>query len=180
MTTLKSLACSIIFRGIPLPQLRHHHLDPFGGFNMVQPWEIGRILSRTHVAAAQPSKCKQFDVRVMWRTGVPTIQTWSSKQATNSVPSCHPNCRDLNKPKALHQCFDALQVRDHLVRHLKKCSTDQTLGKTNIFQVDLVLTCCFMWNVYSLQLYTSRMLQLFNFPNQKTIHSYPPLRPRDQ
>lgn len=109
----------------------------------------------------------------MWRTGVPTIQTWSSKQATNSVPSCHPNCRDLNKPKALHQCFDALQVRDHLVSDIwKKIQRTKLWGKPShlpsgsssymLFHVKYIYI-----HIICLQLYTSRMLQLFNVSKSK-------------
>lgn len=56
--------------------------SPFGGFNMVQPCEIGRICPGL---TSKAQKWKQFDVRLMWRTGEPVKDPYANKPPTQ----CH-------------------------------------------------------------------------------------------
>lgn len=112
-------------------------------------------LSRTHVTIKM--HCLMCGLCGVHRGTIQTCMQTSHQR-------CHlsKNCRDLNKPKALHQCFDALQVRDHLVRHFK-ISKDQTLCNQHLpsgSSCYMLLHVVYIYT-YHLQLYTSRLLQPF-------------------
>ena len=126
MTTLKSLACSIIFRGIPLP---NYDITIWGiqhGSTLRDRPNLSRISRQRH------STIKNANNLMCGLCGEQGSQPFRPEAANKPPTQCHLAIRIvviLNKPKALHQCFDALQVRDHLVRHLKKNQRTKLLGK---------------------------------------------------
>lgn len=160
------------FQGDSPPQLRHHHLGDSTWFNLARSAEFVQD-SRQRLKNGNSLMCGLCGEQGnLLKTRMQT-----SHQLSAILPSELSWFKQAKGTSSMLWCVaSAWSPR----KTLEQISKDQTLGKTNIFQVDLVLTCCFMWNVYSLQLSPSRMLQLFNFPNQKHIHSMPPLRPWDQ